>query len=148
MSMRYALERQDKQWSQCFLEIINSNPFTVSEDQLSNLYKAIKSELWPQHPPEELDLESSDPILYVVWFCRGVPAIIDIVGSVTEHLGQEFSWVDYARLMKRIVDLDAKDSDPKDPDAKEEINPDDSSAFITSGNNPHTFPIEPGIRWC
>lgn len=131
--MRYATERKDKQWSQHLVDILHTNPFTVSEVQLYNLYRAIKAELWPGSPPPQPE-EGEGPILFVVWFCRGVPAIIDIVGSVTEHLGQEYSWADYARLMKKAVE----------DEGVAELNPSSSllPAHHCSGENPEPFPIE------
>ena len=127
MAMRYALERHDKLWSQHFRAIMNTNPFTVSEAQLCSLYNAIKAELWPESPPPA-PADEEDPILFVVWFCRGVPAIVDIVGTVTEHLGQEYTWTDYARLMRRV--LDQEESNP--------LERCDSGAF----RNPDPAPIE------
>ena len=99
-AMGFALERSDTAWSEAFREIVRTEPFNVTETQLLSLYRAIRTELWPQDAQYSDELpDEQDPLLYVVRFCKGLPSILSIMSDVHTHLENEYTWMDHAQIM-------------------------------------------------
>ena len=84
-------------------QILSSDPSSITDAQLVDLYACIVHEMWDAKPAKRAP---KDHLLYVVWFCRHSPAILSIVGDVQKHLKDEFSWVDHAQLMQSAVSRD------------------------------------------
>jgi hypothetical protein len=84
------------------ITILSSPAATVTDAQLVDLYECIIREMWPLDP-KPLKPAPKDHILYLVWFCRHMPALLNIVGDVYKHLKNEYTWVDHAQLMQAAV---------------------------------------------
>ena len=96
--------------------VLSSPPSLVTDAQMVDLYTSIIRELWPLDA-RPMKRAPKDHLLYVVWFCRHMPAILSIVGDVQKHLKDEFSWTDHAQLMQLAVSKDKENLPIWDDDA-------------------------------
>jgi hypothetical protein len=101
-AVKYAKQHSNAEWSPTFINLLESNPFTVKEDRLFALFASLRTDFCSALPPPPPP-PSEGPLLYVVWFCRGLPAMLDIVRAVKQHLRDEFTWQQYADIMCRVV---------------------------------------------
>ena len=99
--MDYACSRPETEWSIQFRAIMDTDPSRVTDKHLKDLFRHIRAELWPV---EEMIFPAvdNDPMLTVVRFCRGVPAIIFIMGDLGLHMKDELGWAEIAQIIKEV----------------------------------------------
>ena len=102
MALQYALQHSNAEWSVQFMHILNTNPFLINEEHLSALFVSLTAQFWHGEQPQPSP-EGDDAINYVVWFCRGIPAMLDVMATVNRHLHKEFTWRQYADIMRGVV---------------------------------------------
>ena len=99
MAIEYANTHRGAEWSVRFLALMEADPPSVTEDDLYALFAALKAKFWPAAPaPPPPD---ADAIAYVVWFCCGMPAMLQVVKAVSDRLA--YGWQDYTDVMRRVV---------------------------------------------
>lgn len=98
--MDYACGRPETEWSMQFRAIMASDPSCVTDEHLRVLFRHVRNELWPVE--EATFPVHNDPMMRVVRFCRGVPAIIAIMGDLSVHLQDEMSWPEFAQIISEV----------------------------------------------
>jgi hypothetical protein len=100
-ALPYASERSHTRWSKAYRAIVAADPRAVTDNQLRELYGAIRAELWPAGETEVEWVEN--PLLYVVRFCKGIPAIVNIMGDLGGRLKDRYTWDAHARLIQEAL---------------------------------------------
>ena len=83
-----------ERWSPLFIQLVETNPFCVTDDQLFALLSAMN--VGPLDPPDDLSL-------LPVKFCRGSPVLLHAVLRIHEHLRYEYSWDQLAQIILTVL---------------------------------------------
>ena len=98
--MDYAAHHPNAEWAKQLTLILRTDPPMVSEPQITKLFNAIRSELWPANSqPSPLQ---SDPMMDIVVFCKGDPVIIGIMGDLALHMKDELSWAELGQIIAGV----------------------------------------------
>lgn len=92
------------EWIEHYIRIKAANPFRVTQADIRAFYVAIKRELWPtEFELQEEPIEQCDPLVYIVWFAHGVPAIARHVNEIFRHVAHEFTLSEHMAIMRAAV---------------------------------------------
>lgn len=101
------MNHTDSDWYAIFVELMETNPFCVTDDHLFVLFSALKAYFWkepcalPHTPDNTYELQ-----LLPMWFCRGKPTMARVVLTVQEHLKYEYTWEQFVRIMLSVLSSD------------------------------------------
>jgi len=84
----------DSEWYALYVELMETNPFCVTDDQLFSLFQALKKECWE---------EAAAPLPR--WFCCDQPAT-RVMLAVQKHLKFEYEWEQFVRIMLNVLASD------------------------------------------
>jgi hypothetical protein len=92
------------EWNTRFRELMETNPFCITDDQLFALFALIKVEIWGDGPVVDLqEVTLHDLPLVPIIFCRGFPVVTNTVLAVHKHLRLEYSWDQLSQLIFRVM---------------------------------------------
>ena len=95
--MDYAIERSQTRWSQAYRAIMACDASKVTKEHCNELFLAIQAELWPDN---DVVPDTDDAMQHVARFCKGVPAIVNIMRDLHGHLNPRFQWNELQALMR------------------------------------------------
>ena len=81
-------------WSPLFIQLLETNPFCVTDDQLFALLSAMNAGSFD--PPD-------DPSLVPIKFCRNNPVLLHAVHKINEHLRYEYSWDQFTQIILAVL---------------------------------------------
>jgi hypothetical protein len=92
----------DTDWYALHVELMNTNPFCVTDDQLFVLFSALKAEFLKEPPSVQQGTQELQR--YPAWFCRDQPVMTRVVLSVQEHVKREYTWEQFVRIMLSVLE--------------------------------------------
>jgi len=103
------MDHTDSDWCHVFIELMETNPFCVTDDQLFVLFRALKSEFWKEPPPLPEIHDTYQQHLLPMWFCRGKPMMTRVVLEVLDHIKYEYTWEQFVGIMLSVLSTNESD---------------------------------------